>query len=165
MLKWVCYLLLASAPLFAETPPSADEIISRVVARDKQLVQRRKAFDYDVEITREKLDSNRAVISTIRDHLVVVGDRRPGYGTRPATRKSGAGGPKDFARGAVRVAENHRPLHLHAGGRGNGGWGRLLQNRFHPEARHALRQPRGEGAQQRFRPYLGLQTGLFPDQK
>ena len=85
MLKWVCYLLLASAPLFAETPPSADEIISRVVARDKQLVQRRKAFDYDVEITREKLDSNRAVVSTIRDHLVVVGDRGPGYGTRPAT--------------------------------------------------------------------------------
>jgi hypothetical protein len=85
MLKWVCYLLLAVGPLSAETAPSADEIISRVVVRDKQLVQRRKAFDYDVEITREKLDSNRAVVSTIRDKMVVVGDRRPGYGTRPAT--------------------------------------------------------------------------------
>ena len=84
-LKWICFLLLAATPARAATAPTADEIISRVAARDKQLVQRRKAFDYDIEITREKLDSNRAVVSTIREKAVVTGDRRPGYGTRSAT--------------------------------------------------------------------------------
>jgi hypothetical protein len=83
--KWICLLLLAGMPISAKAAPSADEIISRVVARDKELVQRRKAFDYDVEITREKLDSNRAVASTIREKMVVTGDQRPGYGTRSAT--------------------------------------------------------------------------------
>jgi hypothetical protein len=83
--KWICFLLLAATPAWAGTAPTADEIISQVAARDKQLVQRRKAFDYDIEITREKLDSNRAVVSTIREKAVVTGDRPPGYGTRSAT--------------------------------------------------------------------------------
>jgi hypothetical protein len=83
--KWICLLLLAATPAWAGTVPTADEIISQVVARDKELVQRRKAFDYDIEITREKLDSNRAVTDTIRDKAVVTGDRRPGYGTRSAS--------------------------------------------------------------------------------
>ena len=79
--KWICLLLLATTPVWSA--PTADEIIHRVAAQDKQLVERRKAFDYDIEITREKLDSNRAVVST-------AGKRRgrgrpgPGYGTRPA---------------------------------------------------------------------------------
>jgi hypothetical protein len=83
--KWICFLLLAATPAWAGTTPTADEMISRVVARDKQLVQRRKAFDYDIEITREKLDSNRAVVSASSEKVVVRGDRRPGYGTRSAT--------------------------------------------------------------------------------
>jgi hypothetical protein len=83
--KWICFLLLVAMPISAKAALSADEIISRVVARDKELVERRKAFDYDVEITREKLDSNRAVVSTIREKMVVTGDRRPGYGTRSTT--------------------------------------------------------------------------------
>jgi len=83
--KWICFLLLAVTPACAATAPTADEIIRQVAARDKQLVQRRKAFDYDIEITREKLDSDRAVVSTIREKAVVTGDRRPGYGTRSAT--------------------------------------------------------------------------------
>ena len=66
--------------------PTGDEVISRVAARDKLLVQRRKAFDYDIEITRDKLDSNRAVVSTQREKAVVSGDRPPSYGTRPAER-------------------------------------------------------------------------------
>jgi hypothetical protein len=81
MLKWVCLLLLASVPAWAA--PTADEIIRHVAARDKELVQRRKAFDYDIEITREKLDSHGAVTSTTREKMIVRGDRRPGYGTRP----------------------------------------------------------------------------------
>lgn len=83
--KWICLLLLAATPAWAGTAPTADEIIHHVVTRDKELVQRRKAFDYDIAITREKLDSNRAVTSTIRDKAVIMGDRRPGYGTRSAS--------------------------------------------------------------------------------
>ena len=83
--KWICFLLLAAAPAWAGTAPTADEIVSQLVARNKQLVQRRKAFDYDIEITREKLDSNRAVVSTTREKAVVTGDLRPGYGTRSTT--------------------------------------------------------------------------------
>jgi hypothetical protein len=85
MLKWICYLLLATTPAWAGTAPTADDMIRLIAARDKQLVQRRKAFDYDMEITREKLDSDRAVVSTVRDKTVVTGDRRPGYGTRSAS--------------------------------------------------------------------------------
>jgi len=83
LFKWVCFLLLAATPAWAGTAPTADEIIRHVAAQDKLLVQRRKAFDYDVAITREKLDSNRAVTLTERESVVVAGDRPPGYGTRP----------------------------------------------------------------------------------
>ena len=79
----ICFLLLAATSAWAA--PTADEIINQVAARDKQLVQRRKAFDYDIEITREKLDSNRAVVWSTRESVVVAGDRRPDYGTRPGT--------------------------------------------------------------------------------
>jgi hypothetical protein len=85
MWKWICFLLVASCPLRAEPTPTADEIIHKLVARDKELVQRRKAFDYDMAITREKLDDKDAVVSTERDSVVVEGDRRPGYGTRAVT--------------------------------------------------------------------------------
>jgi hypothetical protein len=83
--KWIFLFALLIAPAFGGTTPTADEMISRVVARDKVLVERRKAFDYDVEITRDKLDSNRAVVSTERESVVVVGDKRPDYGTRSAS--------------------------------------------------------------------------------
>lgn len=79
---WICFLLLAAFPVSAETTPTADEIIAKVVARDKVLVERRKAFDYDIAITRDKLDSDKKVVSTSKDKMVVMGDRRPGYGTR-----------------------------------------------------------------------------------
>jgi hypothetical protein len=84
MLKWVCLLLLAITTLPAGATPSAKEIISQVVARDKVLVERRKAFDYDMAITREKLDSSRVVVSATHEKVVVEGDRRPSYGTRSA---------------------------------------------------------------------------------
>ena len=82
--KWICFWLLAALPAWAEAGPTADEIINHVAARDKQLVQRRKAFDYDIGIIREKLDSDRAVVSLSRENVVVTGDRPPSYGTRPA---------------------------------------------------------------------------------
>jgi len=85
--KSICLLLLAAAPAWADPAPAptAAEIISHVVARDKELVQRRKAFDYDIEITRDQLDSSHAVVSTVKEKSVVRGDRRPGYGTRTAS--------------------------------------------------------------------------------
>jgi len=85
MFKVVCFLLLAVTPVWAGAAPTADQMISRIVARDKQLVERRKAFDYDILITREQLDSDRKVVSTARERAVVSGDRRPGYGTRSVT--------------------------------------------------------------------------------
>jgi len=82
--SWICYVLLAAtpAPGPAADTPSAEAIIAKVVARDKILVARRKAFDYDIAITREKLGDDRQVVDTIRETAVVTGNRGPGYGTR-----------------------------------------------------------------------------------
>jgi hypothetical protein len=86
MSKWFfLFLLLAMVPVGAQTTLTAGEIIKRVVARDKILVERRKAFDYDMKITRDKLDSDKKVVSSDHDDVVIIGDRRPGYGTRPAS--------------------------------------------------------------------------------
>jgi hypothetical protein len=92
MVRWIFLLLLATTSTWAQVPPTADEIIQKLVARDKQLVERRKAFDYDIAITRDKLDDKKAVVSTIKENVVVEGDRRPGYGTRPVS-----GNPDDEA--------------------------------------------------------------------
>src|SRR5260221_2319775 len=80
--KQVCWAWFVAASLSAQAAPTADEIIARVVAQDKKLVERRKAFDYNLDITREKLDAKRTVTETTRERLVVKGDHRPGYGTR-----------------------------------------------------------------------------------
>jgi hypothetical protein len=90
MMKWTVLVLLAAVPAWAQTPPpaaksqtlTAEEIVNRIGARDKQLVERRKAFDYDIAITREKLNSDNSVSSTEHDSSIVVGGRGPGYGTR-----------------------------------------------------------------------------------
>jgi hypothetical protein len=81
---WVLWL---AGPLSALAAPSGDEIIAQVIARDKELVEHRKAFDYDLDIRREKLDASGAVVETTKEHQVVIGDQRPGYNTR-----SGPGG-------------------------------------------------------------------------
>jgi hypothetical protein len=85
MLKSLCCVLLFVMPLSLQAGPSADEIISKVVARDKILVERRKGFDYDIQITRDKLDPAHTVVSTTREKTVMRGDLRPGYGTRSAS--------------------------------------------------------------------------------
>jgi hypothetical protein len=83
-----CCLLLASNPAWgaadsaANVPPSADDIIHRIAARDKILVQHRRVYDYDIAITREKLDEDKKVLSTATEHAVVPGDKSPSYGTR-----------------------------------------------------------------------------------
>ena len=86
MVKWLCLsLLLTLIPVRAGGTLTADEIIKQVVARDKMLVDRRKAFDYDMKITRDKLDDKQKVVSTENETVTVAGDRRPGYGTRTAS--------------------------------------------------------------------------------
>ena len=65
--------------------------------QDKKLVERRKAFDYDVAITREKLDSNNAVVSSSAETALVVGGHGPGYGTRSAS-----GNPEEEAKNQSR---------------------------------------------------------------
>ena len=87
MLKSIAILVLAlpltglAAPA-PETP--VDKIISQIVARDKVLVERRRAFDYDIAITRDQLDDAKAVTSTDHDKMVMRGDVRPSYNTRSA---------------------------------------------------------------------------------
>ena len=97
-LFWLCGgLLLALTQAQAGPTLTGREIIDRVAAQDKLLQQRRRAFDYDLTITREKLDANRAVTDTTVEHQVVSGDRRPGFGTRSAP-----GAPEDEAKKAAR---------------------------------------------------------------
>jgi len=74
--------------------PTADEIIPLIVARDKQLQQRRKGYDYDLDITREKLDSDRSVLGTTHEHSVVIGDHRPDYNANVDKGKSTGDAPK-----------------------------------------------------------------------
>jgi hypothetical protein len=76
---------------------SADKIISAIVARDKVLVERRRSFDYDVDITRDQLDDKKAVVSTDKDKMVMRGDVRPSYNTRGS-----AGDPKAEAKKTAR---------------------------------------------------------------
>jgi hypothetical protein len=89
MLKRLCFALAATWPALAavDTPvaegaPSAEALIQKIVARDRELVARRRAFDYDIAITREKLDEDGKVTSEAREDLTMRGDQRPGYQTR-----------------------------------------------------------------------------------
>jgi hypothetical protein len=90
-------LLLCLPPARAESTPSAREIVSRIAAQDKILQQRRKQYDYDLAITREKLDDQDQAVSTTHETMVVKGDKRPDFGTRAAL-----GQPEDEAKKAAR---------------------------------------------------------------
>ena len=93
MLKSLVILVLALPLNALAAVPSADKIVAAIVARDKVLVERRRAFDYDVAITRDQLDDTKAVVSTDHDKMVMRGDVRPSYNTRP-----GAADPKQEAK-------------------------------------------------------------------
>jgi hypothetical protein len=96
--RWLALLLLCLfVPAQAEPAPSAREIVARIAAQDKILQERRKEYDYDLEITREKLDDQIQVVSTSQEKMVVKGDKRPDFGTRAAL-----GQPEDEAKKAAR---------------------------------------------------------------
>jgi hypothetical protein len=86
-MRWRFYfgaVLLSLLPARGDGPLTGREIIDRVAAQDRVLQERRKAFDYDLTITREKLDDQDAVTSTSTERMVVSGDQRPNFGTRSA---------------------------------------------------------------------------------
>jgi hypothetical protein len=97
--RWFCglALLLCLLPVRAESAPSAREIVARIAAQDKILQERRKQYDYDLAITREKLDDQDHVAGTSHETMVVKGDKRPDFGTRTAL-----GQPEDEAKKAAR---------------------------------------------------------------
>ena len=101
----VIYVLLAALALAAtagtarsEPMPSAKEIVARIAAQDKILQARRKGYDYDLAITREKLGDDGKPTSTSGERLVVRGDARPNFGTRP----DDTGAPADESQKAAR---------------------------------------------------------------
>jgi hypothetical protein len=98
-IRWICAAALLSLflPLRADPTPDAREIVMKIAAQDKLLQQRRKAYDYDLAITREKLDDQNQATDTSHESLVVKGDRRPDFGTRTAL-----GQPEDEAKKAAR---------------------------------------------------------------
>lgn len=66
----------------AADAPTAQEIVDRVIKRDKELQERRKVYDYDLVVTREKLNEDKTASETTEDKSVVVADKRPDYDTR-----------------------------------------------------------------------------------
>src|ERR1700749_3718429 len=84
MRLFVIFFFLAGAVFtVAAQVPRGEDLIRKLAARDKELVQRRKAWDYDIAITREKLNSNDSVDSTEKDKVTMRGNVSPSYHTRP----------------------------------------------------------------------------------
>jgi hypothetical protein len=82
MVKWIFWLFVAATALQAADLPNGEDLIRKVAARDKELVQRRQAFDYDIAITRDKLNSDDTVASTEKETVTMRGNVAPSYHTR-----------------------------------------------------------------------------------
>ncbi len=83
MAKWLFWILVASTVVLrADPPPSGEDMIRKIAARDKELVQRRRAFDYDIAISREKLNEDNSVSSTETETVTMRGNVSPSYHTR-----------------------------------------------------------------------------------
>jgi len=82
MVKWIFCLVAASGLFLRADVPNGEEVIRKIAARDKELVERRKAFDYDIEITREKLNSDNSVASSETETVTMRGNVSPSYHTR-----------------------------------------------------------------------------------
>ncbi len=76
------FFVIALVPARADDPLTAAESIQHVVARDKSLVERRRSYDYDMLVTREKLDDDKKTTSSESETITITGDKRPDYGTR-----------------------------------------------------------------------------------
>jgi len=63
---------------------SAEEIVQKMVERDKVLVKHRVIYTYTIKKTREKLDAKNKVVSTSEELEQIQGDQSPDYQTRNA---------------------------------------------------------------------------------
>ncbi len=79
---WLVSSWLGPVSAWAD-PGEADRIVHRLAEQDKRLALRRRQFDYDLLIVREKLDADRRVVSESKERQVVYADRAPDYGSRP----------------------------------------------------------------------------------
>ena len=82
MAKWIFWLLVAATSVLRADPPSGEDLIRKVAARDKELVERRRSFDYDIKITREKLNDDDSVSSSETENVTMRGNIAPSYHTR-----------------------------------------------------------------------------------
>jgi len=87
MAKWLFWMLVASTVVLRADMPSGEDLIRKIAARDKELVQRRKTFDYDIAITREKLNEDGSVSSTETETVTMRGNVSPSYHTRDADKE------------------------------------------------------------------------------
>ena len=82
MAKWFFWMLMANTIVPRADMPSGEDMIRKIAARDKELVERRRAFDYDIAITRDQLNSDNSVASTQREKVTMRGNVAPSYHTR-----------------------------------------------------------------------------------
>ncbi len=68
-----------------------------MLTQDRLLKERRQAFDSELTVTREKLDANRAVVSTVTETFTVRGEYSSGAGT-----SASPGAPEAEAKKAAR---------------------------------------------------------------
>lgn len=85
MIKRLLHLALASVLLISlvHADPDAQEIVVKVAKRDKELQQRRKNLNYNLEVIEQKLDDDKKVISSTDTNTEIYGDKRPGYAPPP----------------------------------------------------------------------------------
>src|ERR1700677_1514180 len=84
MAKWIFWMLMANTIVLRADMPSGEDMIRKIAARDKELVERRGAFDYDIAISREKLNADDSVASTEKESVTMRGNVAPSYHTRDA---------------------------------------------------------------------------------
>jgi hypothetical protein len=80
---WLLGLWLGWGAAWAEPSEEAYRIVRRLAEQDKRLAERRRQFDYDLIIIREKLDAERRIVSESKQRQAVYADRPPDYGSRP----------------------------------------------------------------------------------
>jgi hypothetical protein len=94
--------LLLLIPVSLRADWTAEEIVTKTLERDRQLVRHRAAYTYTAEILREKLDANGAVTESSPQTLEVRGDKSPDYGTRP----------KEGMEGDLKKASKEEPFNI-----------------------------------------------------
>ncbi|CAB4243159.1 conserved protein of unknown function [Methylacidimicrobium sp. AP8] len=80
---WLATAGPGATSAWAEPGGEAERIVHRLAEQDKRLALRRRQFDYDLLIIRQRLDADRRIVSESKERVVVYADRAPDYGSRP----------------------------------------------------------------------------------